>query len=262
MSFSFITKIFLFAVAVLALIWVAGLTPSGLNSVTAQGVTPIGTPIYLPYISNVGQPVPTGTPFGDSVYVYNRSHFGDGPILFVGQIRNASTKSIRLVKLKETFLDMKDHTPLTTYSKYTDLDVIPAGGNTCFRFLLTPPPDPLGYNLRHEGSYYSDATPLPKLTVFDTHSTFNPIGSIYTVTGKVRNDNPTLLKSAKLIVSLYNSQIIRDADIVDCGATAPTNSNLNPGEVSDFHITFQEPLLSPYYGRVHSYTIATQGYPP
>ena len=79
-------------------------------------------------------------------------------------------------------------------------------------------------------TYWTDGTPLPRLTVVSRNGSYDSTFGWYRVNGQVRNDEPTMVKYVKPAISLYDGA----GRIVGCGFTYVNSTDLAPGQTSSF----------------------------
>ena len=246
----------LFALIGLALSWTSN---SQVELITA-GIT--GTPLFLPLIvrgfppitpTNTASPTPTAsataTPSG--VFILNNSstYVDSNYRRVVGEVQNNTSDTLRFVKIIVDYFDSNNQLVANDYT-YIHLDNLPPSTKTCFE-VFTPNPVGYAYYQFEAPTYHTDGQVVGNLTVLSPSGSYNSTYGWYTLIGLVRNDNPTIVKYVSPIGTLYNAS----QTVIGCDYTYVNSTDLNPGQLSSFTITFS----GRNYNDVASYILQVDG---
>jgi hypothetical protein len=197
-------------------------------------------------------PTPTETPMPREVRILsNSSSYVDSIdyLHIVGEIQNDTDDNLRFVRVDVNIFDDQG-TLLDTDFTYTYLDNLPANETTCFHVLL-PLPTGWAYYEFEEPSYWTDGDLSPDLVIFNDSGSYNSTFGWYEIIGQVRNDEASLVEYVSPVGTLYDSS----GTVIGCNFTFVNSTDLNPGQISSFKMTF----TGRNYSDVDSYKLQVDG---
>lgn len=188
-----------------------------------------------------------------AVYVLS-NHFlldkGD-EILVYGEVQNAGTEVLTLVKVLVDFYDAAGQLIGSDHS-YVRLDNLPPNDRSCFKiWLMKSEPYPTNwqtYRLR-TSTYWPDGLPLPALTVVSQAGKYYAGDTSYRLTGKIRNDESVSLRRLHVVATEYDSQ----NRVLNCDDWSDLSGTLAPGQTRDFLML----SFGSYLAGVTSYRLQT-----
>jgi hypothetical protein len=167
----------------------------------------------------------------------------------VGEVMNNTDDDLRFVKISADIFNSGGQI-LDTDFTYIWLNNLPSRDKTCFDLLL-PAPVGWSYYQFEPVNYWTDGNPLPNLTVTDQHGSYNSTFGWYEIIGQVRNDETAVVKYVMPIATAYNGS----GTVVGCDFTYVNATDLNPGQISAFKLTF----LGRDFSDVVSYRLQVNG---
>ena len=222
-------RIALLLVFLLAILGIAVRAASSLQTFFPIIERPVSTP--TPTLT----PVPTPTPIPLDVQILpNDSHYVDSIdyLNVVGEVLNNTSYDLSFVEITATFFNASGQ-PVDHGSAYIYLEDLPAWGYTCFE-ISVPVPSGWAYYQFEAPTYYTDGHPLPNLTILNDGGSYDPTFGSYDITGDVRNDEQVRVTFVSPVATLYNNL----GKVVGCDSTYVDSTNLAPGQISSFDITF------------------------
>ena len=206
---------------------------------TEPTTTPTATPTATatqttePTATNTPDPTATTDPAGAKI-LPNHSSYVDSVDYFhvLGEVENNTDRHLRFIKVTANVFDGDDRL-LAGGSAYIYLDSLAPGQKTCFDILIKEPPGWAYYKLAPP-SNWTDAMPLPKLTVLDPSGQYNPATGGYEITGQVRNDQDARFDYVSPIGTAYNAA----GRVVGCTITYIKSLHLDPDQTSSFDMLF------------------------
>lgn len=211
---------------------------------------------YLPIVNK--QPTPTITPSPTSIppdvqILPNDSYYIDSNDLNVlGEVLNNSSYDLSFVKITANFYNASGQLLDNNYA-YTYLDDLPAWESTCFQ-VSVPVPSGWAYYQFEAPTFFTDGQPFPNLTILNDSGAYDSNYGWYDITGDVRNNEGVIVKSVSPVGTLYD----KFGNVVGCDFILADSSDLAPGEISSFDITF----FGRDYGDVTSYRLQVDGTKP
>ena len=197
------------------------------TATSTQPTEPTATPTQTP------APTATTDPAGIKI-LPNHSSYVDSVDYFhaLGEVENNTDRHLRFIKVTANVFDGDDRL-LAGGSAYIYLDSLAPGQKTCFDILIKEPPGWAYYKLAPP-SNWTDAMPLPKLTVLDPSGQYNPATGGYEITGQVRNDQDARFDYVSPIGTAYNAA----GRVVGCTITYIKSLHLDPDQTSSFDMLF------------------------
>ncbi len=199
-------------------------------------------------------PAPTPTPIpldvqilpNDFYYIYSNTYLN-----VVGEVLNNTSYDLSFVEITAKFYNASGQL-LDQGSAYIYLQYLPAWGYTCFE-ISVPIPSGWAYYQFEAPTYYTDGHPLPNLTILNDSGSYLPTLGWYEIIGQVRNDEGVSVTFVSPVATLYNDL----GKVVGCDSVNVDSTNLTPGQISSFDITF----LNRDYSDVTSYRLQVDGKP-
>lgn len=205
-------------------------TPTATATATATA-TPTATATAT--ATNTPEPTATIDPAGVKTLANHSSYVDSVDYLHIlGEVENNTDRHLRFIKVTANVFDRDDRL-LAGGSAYIYLDSLAPGQKTCFDILLEEPPGWSYYKLAPP-SNWTDAMPLPKLTVLNPSGQFDPTTGGYEVTGQVRNDQDARFDYVSPIGTAYNAS----GRVVGCTITYIKSLHLDPNQTSSFEMLF------------------------
>lgn len=236
-------------------------TPTSTPTVTptatpTRTATPTWTPTRTATPTRTPTPTatPTNTPTPPAVVILpNHSTYVDSInyLHVVGELRNGSASTIRLVRVSVNFFDANGGLVATAYG-YVSLEYTRPGQVSCFEILLPQPANWASYQFEPP-TYFVSSTPAPNLVVFNDSGAYNPSLNWYEILGQVRNDHPTQVRFVEVVGALFDAS----DTIIACRNTYVNSTDLNPGQTSAFRILYS----GDRYSNVARYHLAASGSP-
>jgi hypothetical protein len=192
------------------------------------------------------EPLPAG------VYILtNHSSYVDSInyLHIVGEVMNNTDDDLRFVQIIADIFNSGGQI-LDTDFTYIWLDNLPSRDKTCFDLALLAPVG-WSYYQFEPLHYWTDGDPLPNLTVTDHHGSYNSTFGWYEIIGQIRNDEATLVEYVQPVGTAYNGS----GTVVGCDFTFVNTTDLNPGQISAFKMTF----LGRDFSDVVSYRLQVDG---
>jgi len=206
------------ALALMALVAIAAV----MNPSPAQADEP-GPRVYLPLLLKP-----------PNVYLLDNHTLVDkgNEILVYGEVQNAGTEVLTLVKVFVDFYDATGHLIGSDYS-YVKLDDLPPKDHSCFTIWLMKsepyPTDWRTYRLR-TSTYWPDGEPPPALTVASHTGKYYAGDTSYRLTGAVRNDENVSLRKLQVVATEYDSR----NRVLNCDEWLDLSGTLTPGQSRSF----------------------------
>lgn len=190
--------------------------------------------VYLPIVINQEPPTPTPTPEPGVHILPNHSYYVDSInyLHVVGEVQNNTSDNLRFVRIFINIYNSNGQFIETDYT-YIDLNNLPAWDRTCFDISLEEPSD-WSYYQFEPPSYWTDGHPLPNLTVINDSGKYNPTYGWYEIIGQVRNDHGSRVNYVSPVSTIYNAS----GAVIGCNFTYVNSTNLDPGQISSFEMTF------------------------
>jgi hypothetical protein len=212
---------------------------------------------YLPIVNKQATPTITPSPTSiplDVQILPNDSYYIDsyGSLNVLGEVLNNSNADLSFVKITVNFYNASGQ-PLDSYYAYTYLDDLPAWESTCFQ-VSVPVPSGWAYYQFEAPTYYTDGRPFPNLTVLNDSGSYNSTYGWYDITGDVRNNESVTIYSVSPVGTLYDNL----GNVVGCDFILVDSTDLTPGAISPFDITF----FGRDYSDVTSYKLQVDGTKP
>jgi hypothetical protein len=206
--------------------------------------TKTSTPIIIP------SPTPTSNPSevqilpNDSYYIDSINYLN-----VVGEVLNNTGDDLSFVKITANFFNASGQLLYSDFT-YIYLDYLPAWGITCFE-VSVPVPSGWAYYQFEAPTYFTDGQPLPNLTVLNDSGSYDTTFGWYDIIGQVGNNEGVSVKFVSPVGTLYNNL----GKVVGCDFTYVNSTDLAPGQISSFDITF----FSRDYADVTSYRLQVDG---
>ena len=196
-------------------------------------------------------PLPPEPPPAGVSILTNHSYYVDAInyLHIVGEVMNNTDDNLRFVKITADFFNNSGQI-LDTDFTYIWLDNLPSRDKTCFDLAL-PAPGGWSYYQFEPLHYWTDGVPLPNLAVTDHHGSYNSTFGWYEIIGQVRNDEATVVEYVMPVGTAYNGS----GTVVGCDFTFVNTTDLNPGQISAFKMTF----LGRDFSDVISYRLQVDG---
>lgn len=217
---------------------------------------PTNTAIPTSTVGPTSTPTATATTAPDSVSVLaNHSAYttNSDTLYLVGEVKNNTSDHLRFVKVSANLYDQEGQLLDTSFT-YTWLDSLPPDDKSCFDILFLDAPTNWKEYEFEEVEYWTDAEPLPSLTILNDSGTYVTPYGWYEIIGQVRNDENSAIESVSVVGTLYDAS----SSVIGCDFTFPNNSDLSPDQTSSFEMLF----LGRDYSDAASYRLQADGNSP
>ncbi len=211
-----------------------------------------------PTVTNTATPTETPTPTNTQVQenteiLDNQSTFVDSIdyLHVLGEIQNNTSHNLELIKITANFFNGSNQLIDIDFT-YTKLDNLPIGDKTCFEISL-PEPSGWSYYEFEVPTYWTTGEPLPNMTLLNVLGQIEPTFHWYEILGQVRNDHGVKVTYVQPVGTLYNTS----GQVIGCGYTFVSSTDLDPGQTSSFKMTFS----SRNYDDVTNYRLQVDGNP-
>lgn len=159
-------------------------------------------------------------------------------LVIIGEVQNNTSDYLEFVRVAANLFNGSGILVGTDFT-YTTLDVLAPGDKTCFTLLLEEPAN-WSYVEFEAPTYWTDADPLPAMTIIRGLEGYDSGFDWYRIIGQIRNDSANNLEFVKAVATAYDGS----GRVVDCDFTYVNADVLAPGAASSFDLVMFGDLSS------------------